>query len=105
MVVGVVEQVEKRYKFSYDDTWPVAFLVDPINFVCTDGGWMLPFRVLADGSEQDLGNLLEDAKATIVRLAGGGEECKQAVMQEFVQLRLGTVPANFSDICDVLAES
>jgi hypothetical protein len=25
-------------------------------------------------------------------------------MQEFVQLRLGTVPANFSDICDVLAE-
>jgi hypothetical protein len=40
----------------------------------------------------------------LVRLAGGGEEVKQAVLQEFVQLLLGAVPAFFSDISDVLAE-
>jgi hypothetical protein len=34
---------------------------------------MLPYAVLAEGSEvPNLGNLLEDAKAAFVRLAGGG---------------------------------
>lgn len=37
LVEGVVEQVEKRYRFSYQDTWAAAFLVDPINFIKTPG--------------------------------------------------------------------
>jgi hypothetical protein len=105
LVVGVMEQVVKHYRFSYDDTWPAAFLVDPINFIHTDGGWMLPYGVLVEGSEiSDLGNLLEDAKAAIVRLAGGGAAGKSAVMKEFGELRMGGVPAVFSDLCETLAE-
>ena len=52
-------------------------------FVHTDGEWMLPYVVLAEGSEvPNLGNLLEDAKAAFVRLAGGGVEGKRAIMKE-----------------------
>jgi hypothetical protein len=37
LVEGAVKQVEKRYEFSYQDTWPAAYLVDPINFQKTPG--------------------------------------------------------------------
>ena len=66
---------------------------------------MLPYVVLAEGSEvPNLGSLLEDAKAAFVQLAGGGVEGKRAIMKEFGELRMGGVPAMFSDLCETLVE-
>jgi len=39
------------------------------------------------------------AECTIVRLAGGGEEGKQAVTAEFTLLRMAGVPKAHADLC------
>ena len=96
----------KRYNFSYDNTWPAAFLLDPVNFEKNPGGWCLPFSVLGRGSEFGEGSggsvLLNDAKEAIVRLAGG-ESVQEAVLREFGGLRMDQIPADLDDICLALS--
>ena len=101
---GVEQHVEKRFRFSYNDTWPAAFLVDPIHFIKSPGGWVLPFSLLAS-CEVDLGEgkLMLDAKEAMVRLAGG-ETVRNAVMAEFGRLRMGSVPPSLADVCEALSE-
>ena len=63
---------------------------------------MLPFNKLAT-CEVEGYNLMEDAKAAIVRLAGG-QPMKEATLREFGQLRMGVVPPFLDDVCSALVE-
>jgi len=80
---------------------------ESINFIHTPAGWVLPFRVLEQGSglggEHRGSILLEDAKAAIVHLAGGAS-VKDAVLKELGALRIGVLPAELADVCSALHE-
>jgi len=102
-----LEQVEKRFRFSYSPDWAAAYVSDPVHFIKTPGGWMLPFSMLAscevqqaDGKEY---NLMQDAKESFVRLAGG-EGVRDAVLKEIGQLRVSGVPPMHADVCEALSE-
>jgi len=106
-VEGVLEQVEKRFRFSYSPDWAAAYVSDPVHFIKAPGGWMLPFSMLAscevqqaDGKEY---NLMQDAKESFVRLAGG-EGVRDAVLKEIGQLRVSGVPPMHADVCEALSE-
>jgi len=69
---------------------------------------MLPFSKLGEGvvSMEPACNQRKDAKAALVRLAGGqcDSSVKDALLKEFGSLRLNPLPSELADVCEALHE-